>query len=251
MGIDYEWRGRNFWASPEIEDAVAFCRLAIDPTDRKAWFQTICSPAACAKYLGRRFALAVTASTMPPLKIVPQGDWKEYQIEQWSEMRETVKSLGRIAGSTPPDFLRGMIMSAGLGVFDSQNDEPDDFRRDNLDALIRRAERFGTLLEFVRHAEQMKSRKRSTTAKGVTLSTIHAAKGLEFAQTFVIGLTEGILPHKRSEDFSEERRLVYVALSRAKDRLWMSYHGKKSVFVNYLPETIQEVSHMQKLEAEA
>lgn len=243
LGIPYDWRGKNFWASPEIEDAVAFARLAIDPTDRKAWYQAICSPAACAKYLGRKFASAVTASPVPALKLVPTGNWKEYELEQWREMRETVKSLGRIADSSPAEFLQGMMISAGLGVCDSQNEEPDDFRRENLNALVRRATRFTSLLEFVRHAEKMKRRTRSE-ARAVTLSTIHAAKGLEFQQVFVVGLTKDIIPHKRSEDFNEERRLAYVALSRAKDRLWMSYHGEKSVFVNYLPATIIEVSHV-------
>lgn len=89
----------------------------------------------------------------------------------------------------------------------------------------------------------MKHRNR-TNMKGVTLSTIHGAKGLEFEQVFVVGVKKDVIPHKRAEDYNEERRLMYVALSRAKARLWISYHGEKSVFVNYLPEKIKEVSHV-------
>jgi len=246
LGIAYHWRGRNFWASPEVEDAVAFCRLAIDAGDRTAWRTAITSPAVCAKYLGRKFAAAVADSAVTPLKLGhPKGEWPDYQVRKWREMRETVESLGRITQSKPQDFLRGMMFSTGLGVYDSQNgEEPDDFRRENLEALCRRAERFETLVEFCNHAAWMKRRARQNETKGVTLSTIHSAKGLEWKSVYVIGLSKDILPHKRSEDFDEERRLAYVALSRAKDRLWMSYHGEKSVFVNYLPNEISEVSHV-------
>lgn len=244
LQIPYEWRGRNFWASPEVEDAIAFCRLAIDPSDRAAWRQAICSPAACSKYLGRKFAAAVAASSVAPVKLgQPQGEWRDYEIRQWRELRDTVKSLEKISSAEPHDFLRGMRVSTGLGFSGADNEEPDDFRGENLDALIRRAEKFNTVLELVHHAERMKRRDKKSAAKGVILSTIHSAKGLEWPQVFVVGLKHEILPHKRSEDFNEERRLVYVALSRARDRLWMSYHGEKSVFVNYLPKSIAEVAH--------
>jgi DNA helicase-2/ATP-dependent DNA helicase PcrA len=63
------------------------------------------------------------------------------------------------------------------------------------------------------------------SARGVQLSTIHAAKGLEFAVVFVVGLDEGTLPHARAlktaADPAEERRLCYVAMTRARDRLYM------------------------------
>lgn len=243
-GIPYHWRGKNFWASPEVEDAIAFCRLAIDPNDKRAWMTAITSPAQCSKYLNRQFATAVCKSPVPPMKLgKPSGEWRDYQITQWAETRATVRSLAEISDSQPENFLRGMMLTTGLGFYDSQTGgEPDDFGKENLEALVRRSAKFETLLEFVRHAERMKQRARKLTQKGVALSTIHAAKGLEWSSVFVIGVSKDTIPHKRSTNFDEERRLMYVALSRPKKHLWVSSHGEKSVFINYLPEKFREPS---------
>ena len=70
----------------------------------------------------------------------------------------------------------------------------------------------------------------------VTLMTVHSAKGLEFKYVFIIGLEEGIFPHSRSlfdnEELEEERRLCYVAITRAKERLWLVCAGKRMLYGN-------------------
>jgi len=72
---------------------------------------------------------------------------------------------------------------------------------------------------------------------GVRLMTIHAAKGLEFAHVFIVGLEEGLFPHERlgstrnpQEEAEEERRLFYVALTRAKQKLHLSYAASRTIF---------------------
>ena len=69
---------------------------------------------------------------------------------------------------------------------------------------------------------------------GVTLLTLHAAKGLEYPVVFITGLEDGLLPHSRSfsepEEMAEERRLLYVGLTRAKDRLYLTYDFRRSLY---------------------
>jgi DNA helicase II / ATP-dependent DNA helicase PcrA len=244
-GVPFYWnRGKNFWKSAEIEEAVAFCRLAVDPSDARALARACGSSALCAKYLTRTFGEAVVraarAAQTSPLKIAdPEGPWKDYQFRQWREMRDAIASLVLMRKSRPDDFLCNMRITTGFAVADAQGDEePDNFARENLDALVRRAAKFDSLLEFVRHAERMANM--PPNRKGVALSTIHSAKGLEFESVYVIGVTHKIIPHVRSDNFDEERRLMYVALSRAKRALWVSSHGERSVFISYIPEKFRE-----------
>ena len=73
--------------------------------------------------------------------------------------------------------------------------------------------------------------------KAVTLLTLHTAKGLEFSQVFIIGLDDGLLPHSRSKDdveeMAEERRLFYVGLTRAKDRLYLVRAQQRSTYGSF------------------
>ena len=74
--------------------------------------------------------------------------------------------------------------------------------------------------------------------------TIHLSKGLEFDRVFIAGLSEGLLPHamsfKKGEDIEEERRLAYVAMTRARKNLCLSFHGLPSRFLGEIPSEFLE-----------
>ena len=81
----------------------------------------------------------------------------------------------------------------------------------------------------------MKNRYKTDKDK-INLMTVHAAKGLEFKVVFVTGLEEGLFPHSLSksvEEIEEERRLFYVALTRAKDMVFLSYAGRRMMWGKY------------------
>ncbi len=79
----------------------------------------------------------------------------------------------------------------------------------------------------------------SRSAWAVNMMTVHLAKGLEFDNVFIIGVSEGLVPHARSMDhelqIEEERRLMYVAMTRARRKLSISFYGMPSRFISEIP----------------
>jgi DNA helicase-2/ATP-dependent DNA helicase PcrA len=105
----------------------------------------------------------------------------------------------------------------------------DDYAWENLQTLKEIAlSKFVSVNEFCGFANRCAHAKRA--AKGITLSTVHQAKGGEWANVFLVGCKEGNLPHAKG-DLAEERRVFYVAISRAKDRLKISFTGNPSMFI--------------------
>ena len=82
---------------------------------------------------------------------------------------------------------------------------------------------------FLREIEDRAEQNNPPTLPGVTLATLHAAKGLEWSHLFLIGVSDGVLP--MGNDLNEERRLFYVGVTRAKERIQITYAGKPSVFL--------------------
>lgn len=116
----------------------------------------------------------------------------------------------------------------------SEGEEELETRRQNLKQMIFDAAQKETIPEYLEDANLLRDDQDMADSKtGIRLSTIHAAKGLEFHAVFVVALEEGILPHHRSvgpaaggengDGLQEERRLMYVAMTRASDRLFLSY----------------------------
>jgi len=100
-------------------------------------------------------------------------------------------------------------------------------RWDSLQAIVAIADDWdGTMREFVTHLEERASAQHAPAVEGVTLTTMHAAKGLEWDAVFVVGLSEGLLPISLAETedaVEEEKRLLYVAVTRAREHLTLSF----------------------------
>ena len=96
-----------------------------------------------------------------------------------------------------------------------------------------------TLADFANELDERQRSQHEPLRSAVTLSTIHAAKGLEWAEVYLVGASEGYLPityAKTEAELAEERRLFYVAITRAKSSLWLSWNrpGQQSRFFNQL-----------------
>ena len=93
------------------------------------------------------------------------------------------------------------------------------------------AARTTTMRTFLRELEDRAEQNNPPTLPGVTLATLHSAKGLEWNHLFLIGVADGLLPISNANDLNEERRLFYVGVTRAKENIQITYAGKPSAFL--------------------
>ena len=129
-------------------------------------------------------------------------------------------------------------------ITDEDIPSPDDVKIANLNQLQLAAARYSSIKSFLEYTESFQDQHVSDNKDGVSLMTIHKAKGLEFPVVFLVGLVEGILPSKKG-DFEEERRICFVSMSRAMKLLYMSHclsylgqPAKKSIFLDEITGTI-------------
>jgi DNA helicase-2/ATP-dependent DNA helicase PcrA len=165
---------------------------------------------------------------------------------------------------TTLEIMDQVLKATGyLESFDPENEE-DLYRLENVKELRSVASEFAGLINFLENValveqeylpEHPKNLKDKDKKEAVTLMTIHAAKGLEFPVVFVVGLEEGLFPHSRAlldrQETEEERRLCYVAITRAKEKLYLTYarrrlfFGQKTAnmvsrFISDIPEDLLE-----------
>lgn len=142
----------------------------------------------------------------------------------------------------------------------NENDSEDLVRLDNINELLNVASSFDNLIDFQESIALIQNgyfnRENANKEKnGLTLMTLHAAKGLEFRIVFLVGFEEGLLPHENSlfetKQIEEERRLCYVGLTRAKEKLFLSYcqsrwtyHGQKTVESSRFLKDLEEQENL-------
>ena len=146
------------------------------------------------------------------------------------------------AAWTPSALLEHLLQATGYAALYERSEEPEDVtRRENLEELLSSAREFersneegATIADYLDAVALATDADTDTRAGAVTLSTLHAAKGLEFPAVFVVGLEEGFLPHGNSaedpEELEEERRLLYVGMTRAKDELTLTLADRRLVY---------------------
>ena len=240
IGIGMPYRivgGFRFYERAEIRDALAYLRVVNQPADDLAFERIVNVPK---RGLGdkavqtiHRFARATGSSLMTAAARILDTD------ELTGAAR---KSLGRLVG----DFARWRDMAQGLphaelarqlldesgytAMYQAEKTAEAAGRLENLTELVRAMEEYESLGAFLEHVSLVMDNEASAEEPKVTIMTIHAAKGLEFDTVFCVGWEEGLFPSQRSLDeggtasLEEERRLAYVAITRAR-RLAVIFHA--------------------------
>ena len=165
-------------------------------------------------------------------------------------VREFIKLMSPLVDFAPnlePSEVIQMLRSEldyDRFITDEDVPTPDDVKIANLNQLQLSAARYSSIKDFLQYTDSF-DEQMSNDKEGIALMTIHKAKGLEFPVVFTIGLVEGITPTKKG-DIEEERRIVFVAISRAMKILYISYShtylgqaAKKSIFIDEILGTAQ------------
>jgi DNA helicase-2/ATP-dependent DNA helicase PcrA len=252
--------GVRFYERKEVRDALAYLRLLVNPGDDVAFRRAIQAPS---RGIGRatlvrledvatreRRSLLAAAAT-PPLDI---GGKPRRALAEFAAL---VDRLAGERGGPLPAFIDLVLNASGYRAALKAERSPEaEARLENLEELIAaaedhaRAQGDGSLESFLDSVALVSDADELESARGVTLMTLHSAKGLEFPVVFLTGLEEGVFPHARSlsepDDVEEERRLCYVGITRARQRLYLSYAlhrrmhgygvGEPSRFLREMPE---------------
>jgi DNA helicase-2/ATP-dependent DNA helicase PcrA len=240
--------GVRFWERREVKDLLAYLRVLQNPADTVSFARIVNVPR---RKVGPVSVDAIVASaterdqtvldvlarpeSVPGLPKAAHAPLHRF-FEQLSSARATIGALA------PSGLIDHVIEVMGLDAFYADGTPQGDARLENLRELRGLAEEFDTHADLAGALELFLTEVTlrsdvdayAEDDDGVTLITLHMVKGLEFPVVFMVGMEEGLLPHRRAvEDESElpeERRLCYVGITRAQDRLYLSCAFRRHLY---------------------
>jgi DNA helicase-2/ATP-dependent DNA helicase PcrA len=231
---------QRFYGRREVKDVIAFMRLAHNPLDEASLGRIINVPP---RGIGEKtlttLSLVARQNEASPgavlLDLARGADSPFYKsftgraampLADFGGMLTNWRVLAQTA--TPVELFEKIVKDINYKehIMEDDSEESKD-RWENVQELKRLALEYSTrtLDEFLENIALIADQDTITDTNAPTLLTLHAAKGLEFGAVFIVGLDDGIMPHSRSFDepaqMEEERRLFYVGITRAKDRLYL------------------------------
>lgn len=254
--IDYNIVGGfSFYERAEVKDVIAYLKLAINPFDDVALLRVINTPARGlgktsldellyrSKDLGvslwETIAILTDKQTAAKTNLTPRA--KE-ALRGFKRVIELLQAKAGEASNTErrvSDVVVAAIEHSGYAaMLRAEQILESEARLANLEELVNAAVDFDReetgLRDFIDHAALTSDTDKYDRNAGVTMMTIHSAKGLEFPVVFLVGLEDGVFPHSRSmsdeKELEEERRLAYVAITRAEKILYLTHSMRRRIY---------------------
>ena len=237
--IPYQVLGVKFFERKEIKDTLAYLRAALNRESLSDIKRIINFPA---RGIGKVTLAKIFANDTEnlPIKV-------KIKIDNFYKILEEIKE--KIESEKVSDVIKFTVKKSGIEAELKEGTEEDIERLENIRELATLALKYNDLkdgmgveklLEDAALASDqdsiMLNQEKKENKNAVKLMTVHASKGLEFKYVFITGLEDGLFPHQRdgetksAEDKEEERRLFYVALTRAKERLFLSFANFRTIF---------------------
>ncbi len=277
--------GTSFFDTTEVKDLVAYLRLLVNPDDDRAFLRCVNTPRReigaatlekLAAWAGRR-GIGLLAACFEAGLSEQLAERQRRRLETFADW--ITEHADRARRGDPVAVFRELVESIDYADWlESRAATPEEAgrRRENVEELFDWMEKTARSMEGNVGLEDLVGRMslldildRQDEREGgdrVHLMTLHAAKGLEFPHVFIVGMEEGLLPHRsaiESGDLTEERRLAYVGITRARQSLTFSYASRRKVggewietepsrFLEELPEEelVREGGHGDERPAE-
>jgi DNA helicase-2/ATP-dependent DNA helicase PcrA len=247
LGIPYRiYGGMSFYQRKEIKDAIAYFRLAVNPHDNEAFARVINYPL---RGIGEttvmkvREASRLCACSMMQVICNPEAvklDISAATQKKLTAFAEMINGFGTCVATTDAYEFATMVMRETGVIREAKTDTSQEgvARLENLEEMLagihefveqqlREGNTFTPMTEFLSEVSLLtdQDEKQEDNQPRITLLTVHAAKGLEFKVTFIVGLEENLFPSQfcqAPKEIEEERRLLYVAITRAMERCYLT-----------------------------
>jgi len=233
-GVPYQMLGTRFFERREIKDVLSYVRLALNPKSTADLARVINEPA---RGIGKVTVLKIIEGKEDLISGKTRA-----QVDAFMGMMDELREV--LAQKPLPEALKYLVKRTGMEDELRQGGETEQERLENIHELVSLATQYAEytgldgaeklLEDATLQSDQDALDDKNEQKSGVKLMTIHSAKGLEFSYVFITGMEEGLFPHERlsSEkiDEEEERRLFYVALTRAMKKVFLSFAGIRTVF---------------------
>jgi DNA helicase-2/ATP-dependent DNA helicase PcrA len=222
--------GVRFYDRKEIKDVLAVLKVLVNPRDRVS-FERVC------KNVLSGVGTASISKLFTAMDGVSGNPFRDFDISEAlsgkaklavSRLIEFIRETD--LESEPSEIVLSVLQKFSLIERVKDGTPAGDERALNLNMMVTNATEFETLNDFLAEAVLMSSADEESAKNSVTLMTLHAAKGLEFPVVFIVGMEEGLFPSLRDDSeasIEEERRLAYVGMTRAKEKLFLSFASSR------------------------
>ena len=233
-GIPYQILGTRFYERKEIKDIIAFIKFALNPKDNESLGRIINVP-----------ARGIGKITLEKIISGKENELPASAKEKLADFRRKMEKIREsLLKNKLPEVIKFIVKETGMDLmFKEESKEEGTDRLENILELANIATKYSefpieeALDKFLTDTSLMSDQDAimdKQKKNGVRLMTVHASKGLEFKYVFVTGLEQNLFPHKsfgdEPNDPEEERRLFYVAVTRAKEKLFLSYASSRMIF---------------------
>ena len=246
--------GTRFYDRAEIKDLVAYLRVLRNPRDSLSFSRILNQPPrGIGKGTEEMLRQEAASLGMTPWDVIAQDEMGNIPARGAAALRgfgDLVKDLQQAAEELPlPALLDRLLETTGYAaMFEEKGDAESEARLENIRELLSAAQEFtesqevnaetdDLLTAFLDHVSLVADIDSWQEDRGVSVMTLHSAKGLEFRAVVVGGLEEGLLPHWNSQgtpdDVEEERRLLYVGMTRARERLFLTACRRRRIAGRY------------------